>query len=212
MHYGGSWSVPNEPATGWISAFDANTGVLKWKYHTAAPVLAGITVTAGHLLLTGDNAGHFLVLDSTTGKLLHDVNTNGSLSGGIITYAIGGRQYIAFTSGNISRTGFGALGRPSIVVMAAAEQRPPARSARPDPNRGRLVYQGNCVGCHASDGTGVTGFNLQNIGSRMDAKQLIAWIRNPRPPMPKVFAEPLDPDDLRDLADLAAYLQTWIQH
>src|SRR3569832_167844 len=31
MHYGGSWSFG--AATGWISAFDADTGRLKWKYH-----------------------------------------------------------------------------------------------------------------------------------------------------------------------------------
>jgi hypothetical protein len=43
----------------------------------------------------------------------------------------------------------------------------------------------------------------------MNAAQLVAWIRNPRPPMPKVFAEPLEEEDLRDLADLAAYLQSW---
>jgi len=209
MHYGGSWSVPNEPGTGWISAFDANTGRLKWKYHTEAVILGALTATAGGLLLGGDNAGNFLVFDSATGKVLKKAATGGSISGGIITYAIGGRQYIALTSGNISRTGFGALGRPSIIVMAAEQRTVPARSNRPDPNHGREVYQHTCVGCHASDGTGVSGFSLQNIKSRMTTEQLVAWIRNPRPPMPKAFAEPLEEDDLRDLADLAAYLQTW---
>jgi alcohol dehydrogenase (cytochrome c) len=207
MHYGGSWSMPPDPATGWISAFDANTGRLSWKYHADAPILGAVTATAGGLVLSGDNAGNFLVLDSASGKLLKKVETHGSISGGIITYAIGGRQYIAFTSGSISRTGFGALGRPSVLVMAAEQRLAATRSERPDPSRGQEVYQHTCLGCHASDGAGVPGFSLQNIKSRMSREQLIAWIRNPRPPMPRVFAEPLDGDDVQDLSDLAAYLQ-----
>ena len=102
---------PVETAHGML-LFNADSGRLKWKYHTDAPVLGGVTATAGGLLMTGDNEGNFLVLDSASGKLLKRISTQGSISGGIATYVVAGRQYIALTSGNISRTGFGAVGRP----------------------------------------------------------------------------------------------------
>jgi alcohol dehydrogenase (cytochrome c) len=211
MLFGGTWQPVLEPATGWITAVDADTGKVRWKYHTDAPVLGALTPTAGGIVMAGDNAGNFLVLDSASGKLLKKIETQGSISGGIVTYLIGGRQYVALDSGNISRTGFGANGRPSILILQADPPReaaaPTAASTTANVERGLRVYQHSCLGCHATDGTGIRDFSLKNIKKRMTAEQLIAWIRNPRAPMPKVFPEPLDDDDARDLRDLAAYLE-----
>jgi mono/diheme cytochrome c family protein len=119
-----------------------------------------------------------------------------------------GRQYVAFDSGNVSRTIFGAVGRPSVIVMQADI---PTKAVKvgDDTEHGREVYQHNCLGCHATDGTGITGFSLRDIKARMSRAQLIEWIRNPRPPMPRVFPEPLDANDLRELNDLAAYIEQW---
>jgi alcohol dehydrogenase (cytochrome c) len=207
MLYGGTWRPTSEPATGWITAVDADTGTVRWKYHTEAPVLGALTPTAGGILMAGDNAGNFLVFDSATGKLLNKFATQGSLSGGVVTYLIKGRQYVAIDSGNISRTGFGAIGRPSVVIMQADLPPAAASSNAINPQHGLQVYQHGCLGCHATDGEGIRGFSLKNIKQRMNADQLISRIRNPTPPMPRVFPEPLDDDDLRDLRDLAAYLE-----
>ena len=46
-----------------------------------------------------------------------------TLAGGVVTYEAGGHQYLAFADGNISRNAFGALGLPSVVIMALDPQR-----------------------------------------------------------------------------------------
>mgnify|MGYP003352250714 CR=1 FL=1 len=58
------------------------------------------------------------VFDTATGELVRKHQTGGSLAGGVVTYEAGGRQYLAFADGNVSRNAFGALGLPSVVIMA----------------------------------------------------------------------------------------------
>ncbi len=207
LAYGGAWQITADPPTGWISAFDANTGKLRWKYHTGAAMVAALTPTAGGILLSGDNSGNLFVFESATGKLLKTIETRGSISGGIVAYEINGREYIALTSGNVSRTGFAAIGRPSIVVMQA--DLPPKLSGPkpPDAARGGALYLRTCGACHGPDGNGVYGFSLAHIKARMNTLKLIAWIKNPAPPMPKVFPEPLEEDDIETINDIAAYLE-----
>jgi len=53
----------------------------------------------------------------------------------------------------------------------------------------------------------VQGFTLTNIKARMDQEQLVAWIKNPAPPMPKVFPGPLEEEDVQVIRDIAAYLE-----
>jgi outer membrane protein assembly factor BamB len=109
---------PDGPITGWVTSLDSETGQVRWRYHAEKPVIAGVTPTAGGVTLTGDIAGNLLVFESRTGQLLRKIPTGGALAGGVVTYAIGGRQYVAFASGNVSPMAFGALGLPSVVVMA----------------------------------------------------------------------------------------------
>lgn len=205
MLLSGSWQIPDEPASGWITSFDAETGKVRWKVHTEAPVLSGITVTAGGIVMAGDNAGRFMVLDSGSGKLLKKVSTGGSLSGGIVTFETGGREYVAFDSGNESRTIFGALGRPSIVVMSPTSS---AGIAAGTDELGRRAYEHHCLACHGSDGTGVHGVDLKTLRA-MGRERLKDWIENPRPPMPRVFIEPLDQKDAKELDLLVSYLLRW---
>jgi alcohol dehydrogenase (cytochrome c) len=117
LFMGGSYQQLT-PARGWVNSLDPDTGKIRWKYQAEAPVVAGVTPTAGGVVLTGDMSGNFLALDSSNGKLLYKFNTGGAVAGGVITYAIGGKQYVATTSGNISRLTFGALGSPTVIVMA----------------------------------------------------------------------------------------------
>lgn len=119
LFMGGSYKQVTDP-TGWVSALDAATGRIHWQYRAEAPVVAGITATAGGLVFTGDLAGNFLAFDSASGKVLYQFNTGGAIAGGVVTYAIGGRQYVATTSGNVSRLTFGGLGSPTIIIMALA--------------------------------------------------------------------------------------------
>jgi alcohol dehydrogenase (cytochrome c) len=129
LYSGGSYTQDATTPRGQLTAIDARTGQEKWRYKAPAAMVAGVTSTAGGLLLTGDMDGNFLAFDSASGKLLHSYPTGGAIAGGVVTYAIGGKQYIATTSGNVSRTTFGVLGSPGVVVMtlAANVDKPPTR-------------------------------------------------------------------------------------
>jgi alcohol dehydrogenase (cytochrome c) len=117
LNFGGSVKTDG-PITGWVTSVDSDTGHVRWQYHAEKPVIAGVTPTAGGVTFTGDLAGHLLVFNSKTGELVAKVQTGGALAGGVVTYAAGGKQYVAFASGNVSRSAFGSLGLPSVVVMA----------------------------------------------------------------------------------------------
>lgn len=214
-NFGGTWTPTTDAATGWISAVDAGNGQVRWRYHAEAPVVSGITPTAGGIVLGGDNAGNFLVFDSSNGSLVKKVATGGSLSGGVITFEQNGKQYVAFASGNISRSVFGATGRPTIIVMALPNGGTSnvAPSRVPDVTRGRVVFDESCAVCHGFDGKNVSinGTDLTTVKNRMSIEQLIAWIKNPKPPMPKAFPEPLQPGEEQNLRDVAQFLHEWPQ-
>jgi alcohol dehydrogenase (cytochrome c) len=215
LNFGGTWSPGLEPARGWISAIDASTGKIRWRYHAEAPVLSGITPTAGGILFGGDNAGNLLALNSVTGEVLKKVPTGGALAGGVITYEQNGKQYVAFTSGNLSRSIWGATGRPSIFILALPDfvasqvEQPPISNIA----HGREVFYGTCAICHGADGKNISinGRDLTTVKQRMSVEQIISWIKNPKPPMPKVFPEPLQASEEAELRDVAAFLHEWPQ-
>ncbi len=105
-------------AKGALTATDPATGKIRWKYTANNPMLAGVTPTAGGVTFAGDMGGNVLVLDSGTGKLLFKGPTQGSIAGGVVTYAVSGTQYVAATSGNISRLTWGKSGVPTLVVYS----------------------------------------------------------------------------------------------
>jgi alcohol dehydrogenase (cytochrome c) len=107
---------------GWLTAVDASTGKVRWRYRSERPMVAAVTTTAGGLVLTGEGTGDFLALDAATGKQLYRFNTGAAMGGGVISYAVKGRQYIAAASG---RAGFffGSTGAATVFVFAL----PPGR-------------------------------------------------------------------------------------
>ncbi len=105
-------------STGWLSAIDPLSGKIAWRYHAPSLLVAAVTPTAGGLLFTGETTGEFDAFDSADGKLLYQFNTGGSLAGGIATYMVDGKQYIAAMSGNQSRTTVRGGGAPTIFVFA----------------------------------------------------------------------------------------------
>ena len=100
MHYygGAVASDPREKAKGWLTAIDASTGKKRWKYASPTPLVAGVTAMSGGVLFTGDLNNDFLALDAKTGEALYRFNTGGSIGGGVISYALDGKQYVAATS------------------------------------------------------------------------------------------------------------------
>jgi alcohol dehydrogenase (cytochrome c) len=120
-YYGGAVSPdPRDQARGWLRAIDAATGKERWKRHWPTPLVAGVTVTAGGLLFTGDLDNNFLAIDASSGRTLYTFNTGGSVGGGVISYEVNGRQYVATTSGAVSGF-FGGSGPAAIIVFALPE-------------------------------------------------------------------------------------------
>ncbi len=207
---GGTWSGIGTPR-GWIYALDADSGAVAWRYHAEHPVIAALTPTAGGIVMSGDNAGNFMVFDGADGRVLKHVATGGSLSGGVITYEVRGRQYVAMTSGNISRSLFGAVGRPSIVVMslsdaALARERSGAGAAS---SRGAALYAATCAVCHGADGDDWNPIDLTTVKRRMSFDELVAFIKEPRAPMPKTFAAPLSAQDEEAIRAIARFVLEW---
>jgi len=98
--------VLDPPATskGWITAFDAETGAVRWKVETPKPIFAAVTPTAGDVVFAADVSGLFYALDADGGQLLWSEDLGQANGGGIITYRARGRQLVAIASGLKSAT------------------------------------------------------------------------------------------------------------
>ncbi|HSS69664.1 MAG TPA: PQQ-binding-like beta-propeller repeat protein [Casimicrobiaceae bacterium] len=117
-YYGGSVTPdPRDQSRGWLTAIDSTSGKVRWKKQWPTPLVAAVTATSGGVLFTGDLDNYFLVIDASNGNTLYKFNTGGSVGGGVVTYEIGGKQYVATTSGVVSGF-FGGSGTSAIIVFA----------------------------------------------------------------------------------------------
>jgi alcohol dehydrogenase (cytochrome c) len=117
-YYGGAVTPdPREQARGWLQAIDATQGTMRWRLKWPTPLVGGVTVTSGGVVFTGDLNNEFLAIDASNGKTLYRFNTGGSIGGGVISYQIKGKQYVATTSGVVSGF-FGGSGTSAVIVFA----------------------------------------------------------------------------------------------
>jgi len=101
---------------GWVTAIDADSGAVKWKYKASTPMVAGLAATASGLVFTADMASDFMVFDAASGMLLHTIKLGQPTGGGVITYNAGGKQKVAVATGMENRI-MGTHGMPMIVVF-----------------------------------------------------------------------------------------------
>jgi alcohol dehydrogenase (cytochrome c) len=59
-----------------------------------------------------------LALDARTGKVLYRFNTGGAMNGGVVTYSIDGKQYVAVATGSASAFWKVAPGSSTIIIFA----------------------------------------------------------------------------------------------
>jgi len=100
--------TPGEKNVGTLQAISVATGKTEWKLEQRAGMLS-LMSTAGGLLFGGDVNGHFRAYDQKTGQILWDVNLGAPVNGYPAAFAVGGKQYIAVSTGG-SGLAFG-LGR-----------------------------------------------------------------------------------------------------
>ncbi|MCB2059755.1 MAG: PQQ-binding-like beta-propeller repeat protein [Novosphingobium sp.] len=205
-YLGGRMERGDSKATGWIMALDAKTGKVRWKYETPAPVIGAVTPTAGGITFAGDTSGLLYAFRTSDGKVMHKVDTGGAIAGGIITYRIRGRQYLAVSSGNISRSSWtGATGIPTMIIYSVPETATAGAVAAADVAHGRSVYRASCAVCHGAQGQGGAGPPLKGIAGRYTQDQAVAFIKQPGSGMPKLFPATLGE---QDVIDVAAYVRT----
>ena len=91
--------------------------------------------TGGGLIFGGDVNGHFRAFDQKTGKVLWDINLGSAVNGYPVTYAVGGKQYIAISTGG-SGLAYG-LARltpelhPASAISCSCSRCPEMGGARP---------------------------------------------------------------------------------
>jgi alcohol dehydrogenase (cytochrome c) len=93
---------PKEKWGGWVTATDADSGEVRWRYRTPAPVLAAVTPTAGGLVFAADMNGNAYAFDAENGNILWRAQLDGAAGGGVVSYEAGGAQRIAFVAGTNS--------------------------------------------------------------------------------------------------------------
>ena len=108
---------PPGQSKGWLTAFDADNGGVRWKYQASRPMLAAVTPTAGGVVFAADLGGQLYAFDAATGQVLWQTNLGQSTGGGIVTYVAGGRQLIGVASGMKSPIWPGGAGQSRIVVL-----------------------------------------------------------------------------------------------
>jgi alcohol dehydrogenase (cytochrome c) len=195
--------------SGWVYALDASTGKVAWRVHTGSPVLSGVTPTAGGVVFSGESSGNVLAFDARSGALLQTLNMGGSLGGGIVTYAVSDKQYVATTAGNISRAGLSYEGNvaPRLIILAVdtgpasvpsklvAYPAGEASRVRFGADQGKITFNVFCASCHGIGGKGgASAPSLINEGSRKSVDAIAQWIKDPLPPMPKLSPPLMDSD------------------
>jgi alcohol dehydrogenase (cytochrome c) len=90
--------APGTDKVGTVWAISTDTGHAAWKYEQRAGTLSLVT-TGGGLVFGGDDNGRFRAFDDKTGKVLWETNLGSPVGGFPITYAVGGKQYVAVTTG-----------------------------------------------------------------------------------------------------------------
>ena len=91
-----------ETSQGWLTAVDAASGEVAWRYRSPRPMVAAVTTTSGNVVFSGELTGDFIVLDAESGDVLYRFNTGGPIGGGIVTYQLDGKQYVGVASGRPS--------------------------------------------------------------------------------------------------------------
>ncbi len=89
---------------GALRAFDVNTNRIAWEWWNKTPLISFTLATGGDLVFTGTPEGKVVAVDARSGEQLWEFNVGTPVSGGIMSYSVGGKQYIAVAAGGNTRS------------------------------------------------------------------------------------------------------------
>jgi alcohol dehydrogenase (cytochrome c) len=98
-YWGGAVDNRSNPGWGHVKAFDPATGREVWSWKGRYPMLSSLLATGGDLVFAGEPTGEFNAFHARSGELLWQLQTGSGIHGSPMTYRVGGRQYVAVTTG-----------------------------------------------------------------------------------------------------------------
>ena len=90
---------PNRTTYSHVDAWDPVTGKRVWSTPYRLVLMSSMLATAGDLVFTGDPEGQFFALNAKTGEKLWSFQTGAGHRGAAVSYSVGGKQYVAATTG-----------------------------------------------------------------------------------------------------------------
>ena len=97
---GGAFKViPGEEQYGLLVGVNLDTGKVGWSVKTPQPLIGGVLATGGDLVFNGESNGWFKAYDAASGKELWKFQCGAGVNAPAVSYAVGGKQYIAVAAG-----------------------------------------------------------------------------------------------------------------
>jgi alcohol dehydrogenase (cytochrome c) len=90
---------PSSTARGWVTAFNAENGQVRWKFKAPHPILAGVTPTGGGLVFAADLSGELFAFDQKDGRVLWQASTGEPTGGGLVVFQAGAKELLGVASG-----------------------------------------------------------------------------------------------------------------
>ncbi len=102
LNIGANFTIAKPPGGeiyGHLDARDPVTGAKKWEVRYPEPPISNILATSGNLVFVPDARGIVHAYNSQDGKELWSHNDGTGHQGGLISYSVGGKQYVAVVAG-----------------------------------------------------------------------------------------------------------------